>query len=64
MIAWEMRIAKEVNISNIEDRQMVDVQIMLEMLDEQKKNAGRKGQNLVGQMMNLADRFNMGGGSQ
>ena len=59
-----MRIAKEVNISNIEDRQMVDVQIMLEMLDEQKKNAGRKGQNLVGQMMNLADRFNMGGGSQ
>ncbi len=59
-----MRIAKEVNISNIEDRQFVDVQIMLEMLDEQKKNASRKGQNLVGQMMNLADQFNMGSRSK
>lgn len=59
-----MQIAKEVGISNIEDRQMVDVQIMLEMLSEQKKNKSMKGQNLVGQMMSLADRFNVGGSPQ
>lgn len=52
-----MRIAKEVGISNIEDRQLVDVQIMLDMLDEQKKNTGRTGQNLVGQMLNFAEQY-------